>query len=346
MNRRWLSRAALAAVLGTALLVIACSSKGRSREVNVLCSPEEEWCQGMAQAFETRYGVRVNYVRLSSGDSLSRLVAERDDPQFDIWWGGPIDSFVAAKQMGLLEPYESPGFENLRDQRKYRDPENYWVGIYIGTLGFCTNQDWLADHPGTSAPRSWADLLRPEFGGEIIMAHPASSGTAYTALASILQIKGAAAGWEYLADLAGQVGEFTESGALPAALVGQGRAAVCVVFSHDIVHESTDNGLPLTLSFPQEGTGYEIGGMGIVRGAKHLDAARRWFDWALTPEAQALGPAYGAYQAPTVKGVQLSHPELLEVNLIDYDFQWAGQHKTEFVSRFSEEIAPASEEGP
>ena len=81
--------------------------------------------------------------------------------------------------------------------------------------------------------------------------------------------------------------------------------------------------------------------MGIIKGAKNLDAAKKWFDWALTAEAQALGPKYKAYQAPTVKGVELSHPELLEVNLIDYDFQWAGENKKAFVDKFTNEIAAA-----
>jgi iron(III) transport system substrate-binding protein len=122
--------------------------------------------------------------------------------------------------------------------------------------------------------------------------------------------------------------------------VGGGEAAVGIVFSHDIVKQIED-GLPLVLSFPEDGTGYEIGGMSIVKDAQHPDAAQKWFDWALTPEAQALGPKYAAYQAPTVGGVELSYPELLEVNLIDYDFQWAGETKKANVDKFTNEIAGA-----
>jgi iron(III) transport system substrate-binding protein len=280
---------------------------------------------------------------MSSGESLARVRAEKDNPQFDIWWGGPIDSFVAAKQEGLLEAYDSPNYKNLLDQTKYKDAENYWVGIYVGTLGFCTNTDWLADNPGVEAPASWADLLRPEFEGQLMVAHPSTSGTSYTALATMLQLMGEDQGWEYARQYAGQMLQFTKSGAAPAKFVGQGEAAVGIVFSHDIVHEIDDNGLPLELTFPAEGTGYEIGGMGILKGAKNMDAAKKWFDWALTAEAQALGPKYKAYQAPTVSGVELSHPELLEVNLIDYDFQWAGEHKTEFVDKFTNEISGAGE---
>jgi iron(III) transport system substrate-binding protein len=174
-----------------------------------------------------------------------------------------------------------------------------------------------------------------------MVAHPSSSGTSYTALATILQLKGEEAGWEFIKQYAAQVSQFTKSGAAPAKFVGQGEAAVGIVFSHDIVNEIDNNKLPLKLTFPAEGTGYEIGAMAILKGAKHMQAAKLWFDWALTPEAQALGPVYKAYQAPTVKGVTLSHPELMEVNLIDYDFQWAGTNKKAFVEKFTNEIATA-----
>ena len=310
-------------------------------ELNVLCTPQEQWCQGMKQEFEAKYGITVNYVRMSSGEALARVQAEKDNPQFDIWWGGPIDSFVAAKGEGLLEAYDSPNYANLTDPVKMKDVDNQWVGVYVGTLGFATNTDWLAANPGVEAPTSWDDLLKPEFTGQVMVAHPSSSGTSYTALATILQIRGEEAGWEYLQQYDGQMAQYTKSGAAPAKFVGQGEAAVAIVFSHDIVNEIENNKLPLVLTFPEEGTGYEIGGMAILKGAKHPQAARLWFDWALTPEAQALGPVYAAYQAPTVTGVELSHPELLEVNLIEYDFIWAGEHKTEFVDKFTNEIAGA-----
>lgn len=337
-NKSTLALALLLTLLGAAILT-SCKSEEGSKELNLLCTPQEEWCQGMKQEFEEAFDITVNYVRMSSGESLARVRAEKDNPQFDIWWGGPIDSFVAAKQEDLLEKYDSPNFKNLLDQEKYLDPDHYWAGIYVGSLGFCTNKDWLAANPGVEAPTSWADLLKPEFKGQVLVAHPSTSGTSYTALSTVLQIMGEDAGWNYARQYADQMLQFTKSGAAPAKFVGQGEAAVCIVFSHDIVHEIEDNGLPLELTFPSEGTGYEIGGMAILKGAKNMDAAKKWFDWALTADAQSLGPKYKAYQAPTVGGVELSHPELLEVNLIDYDFQWAGTNKKAFVDKFTNEIA-------
>lgn len=310
-------------------------------ELNLLCTPQEQWCQGMKQEFEAKYGITVNYVRMSAGEAVARLQAEKDNPTFDIWWGGPIDSFVAAKEEGLLEAYDSPNMANITDPAKMKDADNFWAGVYVGTLGFATNTDWLAANPGVEAPKSWDDLLKPEFKGQIMVAHPSTSGTSYTAMATVLQLRGEEAGWEYLKQYAGQIAQFTKSGAAPAKFVGQGEAAVAIVFSHDIVNEIENNKMPLELTFPEEGTGYEIGGMAIVKGAKNMQAAKLWFDWALTPEAQALGPTYAAYQAPTVGGVELSHPELLQVNLIDYDFIWAGQNKKAFVEKFTNEIAGA-----
>ncbi len=312
-----------------------------STELNLLCTPQVQWCEGMKAEFEKKYpNITVNFVRMSSGESLTRLRNEKDNPQFDIWWGGPVDSFIAAKQEGLLQAYDSPNMANIKDPDLMKDADNYWAGVYIGSLGFATNKNFLEENPGVEPPRSWDDLLKPEFKGQLMVAHPSSSGTSYTALCTILQIKGEDAGWEFLKKYAGQVLQFTKSGAAPAKFVGQGEAAVGIVFSHDIVAE-IEKGSPLVLSFPEEGTGYEIGGMGIIAGAKHLDAAKKWFDWALEPETQELGPKYEAYQAPTVKGAKASRPELLEVNLIDYDFQWCGEHKKEFVDKFTNEIAGA-----
>lgn len=310
-------------------------------ELDLLCVVELEWCEGMVGEFNKLYpGIVVNWVRMSSGESLTRLRNEASNPQFDVWWGGPVDSYIAAAQEGLLEPYDSPNAINLRDPKLMKAPDNTWYGIYVGSLGFATNTNYLAEHPGLSAPTSWEDLIKPEWKGQIMVAHPSSSGTSYTHLCTNIQLRGEDAVWDYEKKLAANVLQFTKSGSAPARFVGAGEAAVAIVFSHDAVKQ-IENGLPLVVTFPSEGTGYEIGGTAIIKNAKHPDLAKLWVDWALTPGAQKLGPKYQAYQAPTVNGVELSHPELLDVNLIDYDFEYCGTHKKEFVDRFTNEIANA-----
>lgn len=330
--------------LALALLILAgwpaCQRPATNKEVNVLCTPAEEWCRGIQQEFEAAYGIKVNYVRLSAGEALARLRSEAANPQFDVWWGGSIDSYIPAKADGLLQPYVSPNLANLRDAR-FHDPDNTWAAFYVGSLAFATNADWLAAHPGVEPPRSWDDLLKPEFTGQIMVAHPAASGTAYTMLATILQMRGEEAGWRYMEQFSEQVYQFTKSGVAPATYVGQGEAVIAVAFSHVIIQSIEDAQLPLVISFPEEGTGYEIGALGIVKGAQNLEAAQKLFDWTISPGWQQIGPQYGNYAAPTVQHVEHIVPELLEVNLIDYDFAWAAIHKDELIQKFINDIATA-----
>jgi iron(III) transport system substrate-binding protein len=112
------------AVLVLALMLVACSGEEESTELNLLCVPQEEWCQGMKEEFEKEFGITVNYVRMSTGEALARLEAERDNPQFDIMWGGPIDTYISGKGEGLFEPYDSPNADNLLDKEKYLDEDN------------------------------------------------------------------------------------------------------------------------------------------------------------------------------------------------------------------------------
>ncbi len=310
-------------------------------ELNLLCVVELEWCEGQISEFNKLYpGIVVNWVRMSSGESLTRLRNEAANPQFDVWWGGPVDSYIAAANEGLLEPYDSPNAVNLRDPNLMKAPDNSWFGIYIGTLGFATNTNYLEEHPDVSAPTSWEELTQPQWENQILVAHPSSSGTSYTHLCTIVQLKGEEEAWGFERALAQNVLQFTKSGSAPARFVGAGEAAVSIVFSHDIVKQ-IEQGLPLKLTFPAEGTGYEIGGTAIIKGAKNAELAKLWVDWALTPAAQELGPKYNAYQAPTVIGAEASRPELLDVNLINYNFEYCGNNKKTFVDRFTNEIANA-----
>ncbi len=307
----------------------------------VLCTPQEEWCQGMEEEFEAVYPeIDVQWNRLSSGEALARVQAEKGNPSFDVWWGGPMDAFIAAKaEGGLLYQYESPSLANVKEEYSFLvDADNYYAPIYQGSIGFMTNSNWLAENPGVEAPTSYQDLLKPEFKGQIMISHPSTAGTGYTFMSSVLQVMGEEAGWDYMRQLNDQVYQYTKSGSAAGNNTAEGQTAVSVVFSHDAVKFIDDKGAPCVITFPEEGTGFEVAGVAILEGAKNLDNAKLWYDWSLTADAQSLGPVYQSYQAPTVGGVELSHPELLECNLIDYDFQWSGDHKQEFQDKFSNEI--------
>ncbi len=179
----------LMALLVVALAVPVVGTRAvtaRANTLTVLCTPQEDWCVAQTQAFQKETGIETSYVRMSSGESLARIRATKDDPEFSVWWGGPADAFIAAADEGLLEAYE-PALASVLPEKAVGEG-HYWHGVYIGALGFCSNVEFL-DELGLEAPTSWDDLLDPKLKGNVAMAHPATSGTAFTAFWTIVTLK-------------------------------------------------------------------------------------------------------------------------------------------------------------
>ena len=310
--------------------------------LTVLCTPQEDWCQAMVQAFEAKTGIKTAYVRMSSGESLARLRASAAAPEFSVWFGGPADGYIAANAEGLLEAYVSPNAAAV--PAKYKDAAGSWTGTYVGALGFCSNTDVLASL-GVEMPDAWSDLTDPALKGQVVMAHPATSGTAFTAFWTQVTLDGGDIdeAFTYFTDLHKNILQYTKSGSAPGQMVGRGEAAVAVIFSHDCVKFIDEGMTSLALSFPAEGTGYEIGGVGIIKNAPEPEAARMWVDWTLTTEAQEIGATVKSYQLPTLPDAKVSERSVVlsEVNIVDYDFVSAGENRQAVTERFDAEIAPA-----
>ncbi len=307
--------------------------------LTVLCTPQEDWCQAMVAAFQSQTGIPTTYVRLSSGEALARIRASASAPEFSVWWGGPADGFVAADAEGLLEHYISPDSVVIADTQK--DPDGAWTGVYVGALGFCSNTKVLQEL-GVDVPDSWDDLLDPRLQGQVGMAHPASSGTAYTALyTQVIRLSGEDAAIDYMKQLHNNILQYTKSGSAPAEMAGRGEIAVAVVFSHDCVKNIDAGFSDLAVSFPAEGTGYEIGGVALIKDAPEPIAARMWIDWSLEAATQEIGATVGSYQLPTNPDAKVSERsvDLSQVNLVPYDFSAAGEARTGLTQRFEDEVA-------
>lgn len=287
--------------------------------------------------FEKETGIKVDAVRMSSGEILGRISAEKENPKASVWFGGPADGFIQAKEMGLLEEYVSPNAADIADE--FKDPEGYWTGIYIGYLGFASNEVLLKER-GIEAPQSWEDLLKPEFKGQIVTANPGSSGTAYTTLATLVQLFGEEEGLEYMRKLDEQIKTYTKSGTAPGRMAGQGEAIVGLTFLHDAIKYQEEGMKDIVISAPAEGTGYEIGAVGLIKGGPDQEEAKEFIDWCLTKEAQELGQTVGSYQFLT--NPNASNPEqakiLEDTKLIDYNFKWAGENRSDLVEKWNQRV--------
>ena len=192
----------------------------------------EDFMVADINAFQKETGIKVEGVRMSSGETIGRIKAEKANPKASLWFGGPADGQIQAKADGLLEKYVSPNAAKIPDQ--FKDKDGYWTGVYVGYLGFASNAKLLKEK-GVEAPKSWADLLKPEFKGQIVTANPGSSGTAYTMLATLVQLKGEKDGLAYMKALHKQIKNYQKSGTAPARLAGQGECMVGISFLHDAI---------------------------------------------------------------------------------------------------------------
>jgi iron(III) transport system substrate-binding protein len=296
----------------------------------------------MTKAFQAKTGITTKFIRLSSGEALTRLVASKGNPEFDVWTGGPNDSHIAGRIAGVLDTYKSPTRNMLKAQ--FKDAEGYWTGIYMGALGFCSNTNELK-RIGLKAPTSWNDLLNPKYKGNIMMAHPGTSGTAYTALWSqVLRLGTEDKAIDYMKDLNKNILSYTRSGAGPTGPLGRGEVATGLVFSHDCT-AAILRGNPLVVSFPKEGTGFEIGGIALVKGARNVDAAKAYIDFSLSAEAQNIGPAKAeSFQILTNPNGKYDRRmvNLKKVTLLDYQAEAAGVAASKLKARFDKEVALTS----
>ena len=216
------------------LALLAANAQAQNREVNIICSAQAAWCSMIAVTFEKSQGIKVNMTAKGSGEAIAQLAAEKANPKTDIWFGGTGDPHLQAAEQNLSLEYKSPTLPKLHDwaQKQAAQAGYKTVGIYSGPLGFGYNTELLAKKK-LPVPKTWGDLLKPEYKGEIQSANPASSGTAYTMIATLVQLMGEEKAFEYLKGLHKNIGTYTRSGTGPIKAVARGETAVSISFVHD-----------------------------------------------------------------------------------------------------------------
>ena len=311
-------------------------------QLNVICSVQDEWCSLMSTTFARSAGIKVNVLKRGSGEALAQLLTERSNPKTDVWFGGTGDPHLQAAEQDLTLAYKSPSLAQLHPWAQAQAEQSQWrtVGVYSGPLGFAFNTELLAKKK-LPAPRCWKDLLSPTLRGEIQVANPASSGTAYTMIATLVQLMGEDQAFEYMKGLHRNVSQYSRSGTGPIKAASRGETTVSISFVHDAPSEQMQ-GFPIETATPCEGTGAEIGSMSIIKGAHNLENAKKFYEWALAPAAQQLAAAAHQYQLPANKSAALdSHiPDFRKIRLIDYDYAKYGRsaERKRLIERWEREV--------
>ncbi|RYX96470.1 MAG: ABC transporter substrate-binding protein [Comamonadaceae bacterium] len=343
MTRRFatLSTALLAALAMNTGLSGSAGAQGQGT-VNAICSTDLSWCELAAQEFTRATGVKVLQSHKGTGEAGAQLRAEASNPKTDIWWGGTGDPFLQAAEQGLLEPYRPAYINDLStwSVRQYAMTQNQVGGFYTSAIGFGYNTELLKKKK-LAEPKCWSDLIKPEYKGDIEISHPASSGTAYTILATLVQIMGEDAAFDYMKKLHKNTTTYTRSGQAQAPNVAKGEVAIGISFIFGFEGWRL-NKFPVKTVAPCEGTGFEIGGIALVKGARNKEAARKYYDWLMSPDGQNIGARANSLQVPANKTFKMDPriPTLDNVKLIKYDFEKYGKgaERRRLIERWTKEV--------
>ncbi len=319
---------------GFALTFTGCSKKQQTLKIYSIIHEEETLA--LTNLFTQKTGIKVQFLRASTGELVNRVIAEKNDPQADVLLGGATNYHIQADKAGALEPYLSPNAKNVPSYALAKD--NAWTGFCVLSLGIGINRERFEQKfPGIPYPATWDDLVNPEFKGEIVLTNPVASSTAYLFVQNQLQRLGWDNGWNYLLSLAPLVGQFPDSGSAPAKLLGTGEYAIGVSYLHAITKYKAQ-GFDLIAIAPPKTVG-DVDCVSIMKNSKNPDAAKKFVDFMLSKEAQELMSSidFTVPVNPEAKGAEGCVP-VSELDLIEYDSAKAASQKEEVLALWSKNV--------
>ena len=233
-------------------------------------------------AFTEKTGIKVEYVEISTGKALAQLQAENGNTTADIWFGGGVDSYISATDLGYLEQYVSPEAEAINPA--YSDADGYWTGLALVPAGFLVNNDVLAEK-NLEAPKTWEDLADPKYKGEIIMASPAISGTQYAILNGTIQAYGEEKGWEVWKGINENVDFYAQGGGEPGPKCAAGEFGIAVLAMTGGTF-AMEAEYPVTAVYPEDMIPWTPAPIAIFKNSQNKDAAKVFVDYFLSKEGQ------------------------------------------------------------
>lgn len=332
MKRRSLLLHVGAAVTGLALATAGTAAA--QTKLTVYTALENEQLKPLKDAFEKATpGIEVVWVRDSTGVITARILAEKGNPKADVIWGVSVSSIALFDQQGMLAGYTPKGAAMLKPI--YVDAKNpkRWTGIdaYASVIVFNSKEGAAKK---VKQPKEWADLVKPEYKGMIVMPNPASSGTGYLMVSAWLQAMGEKAGWEFMDRLHQNVANYTHSGSAPCVLAARGERVVGLCLDMRAASEKT-KGAPIDIAVPGK-NGWEIEATAIVKGSKNMDAARKLVDWTVSKEAAAIyAQTYALVAHKDVKAAPKNYPAGMEAKLVRNDFGWMGKERGRILAEWT-----------
>lgn len=269
------------------LFFIVASCAGDSRTPLVVYSPHgKDLLQYYEHAFEQSHpNVDVQWVDMGSQDALDRLRSERANPQADVWFGAPSETFARAANEGLLEPYRPTWASVMPDEA--HDAKDLWYGTYLTPEVIAYNTQLLS---AADAPKDWDDVLDPKWKGKIIIRDPIPSGSMRAIFGAIIlrELKrtgSTAAGFDWLRRLDANTKEYVISPTMLYQKLGQREGVLSLYDMPDIETLRQTTKYPIASRIPSSGTPLLVDCIAIVKGTRHPELAQEFYEFVTSPQA-------------------------------------------------------------
>jgi iron(III) transport system substrate-binding protein len=278
--------------------------------------------------------VEVEWVRDSTGVITARFLAEKDNPKADMVLGLAASSMLLFDQAGLLESYAPAGSNRLKASFKDNTEKKGWTGMdaFLGVVCYNTIEGKKA---GLEAPKSWQDLLDPKYRNQLVMPHPASSGTGYLTVAGWIDMMGQEKAWAFMDELHKNIAVYTHSGSAPCVQAAKGERIAGISLDTRAAKEKS-NGAPIEVVLPAEGVGWDVEAFGIVKGSKKAELAKKVADWAASKPANELyAKWYPIVADPDVKLFPPNYPADAESKMVKIDFAKMAEEREAVLKEWS-----------
>ncbi len=331
MSIRIVKRIAAASIAAATVAMTA-----RAGEITVYTALEDDEISVYLPVFEKAHpDIKVNIIRDSTGIVTAKLLAERQNPVADLVWGTAATSLLVCDEMGMLEGYSPKGVEKVRDTMKdMKNDTTHWVGIKAWVTGIVGNTIEMKAK-GMAMPLSYADLIKPEYRGALVMPNPASSGTGFLTVSAILQLMGEEKGWQYMDKLHENMAMYTHSGSAPAKMAGKGEFPVGISFAYRGFKQRA-SGEPVEVAFPAEGSGYDVEANALIKKPRVKQDAKTFLDWAISDEAmQMYAKVYPIVATDIAVQAPAGWPKDPMSVLIKNDLQWAAKNRQRILDEWT-----------
>jgi iron(III) transport system substrate-binding protein len=330
-------------IICVGLLALAGCSSGGGKTPIVVYSPHgKEMLEEFERQFEAAHPeTDVQWLDMGSQDAYDRVRTERDNPQADVWWGAPMTAFARAEEEGLLERYV-PSWDSA-EAPEFKSPRGYWYGTFITPEVIMYNTEMIASQ---DAPKDWDELLEPQWRDKIIIRYPLASGTMRIIFSALIQREIArtadsTAGFRWLQRLDANTKTYVADPTQLYLGVARQEAPLTVWDLPDVQLQVETNHYPFGYVIPASGTPLVTDCIAIVKGAKHPEQARAFYEFVTSRESM-IRQAAGYYRIPSRRDIPASSlpPWISKLTLRPMDVDWKSiaLHEKEWMKEWDEQV--------